>query len=183
VQSEDCVHSPVQPLPHEPSTVVSPLATNVQLPPLQLTSQHVESLHVNVQPPPGQSNVQSDIPLHVIAQLPSGQFRLQSSVHVQLALPPLPWPLKHAPVSNEASLGTPSPGRAVSSMIACASKRGPSSSSDELEKPIRPHAASASNNAPSRTARRYYESIEARCRPTCGEHEAITRAATGVSWK
>jgi hypothetical protein len=179
VQSEDCVQSPVQPLPHEPSTSPWPVATNVQLPPVQLTSQHVESLHVNVQPPPGQSNVQSDIPLHVIAQLPSGQVRLQSFAHVQLALPPLPWPLSHAPVSSEASLGLD----VLSSMIACASKCGPSSPPDELEKPIRPHAASASTNAPPRTAQRYYESIAARCRRTCGEHEAIARAPTGVSWK
>jgi hypothetical protein len=152
------VQLPEQPALHVPSTVVSPLATKLQSPPVQLTAQHVSSPQSNVQPPPAQLNVQLDIPLHVIAQLPFGHSRSQSSPHVQLALP-LPLPLMHVPVSSELSPGAPSCGVAPSFPIACASSRVPSSPPpppDELEKPMRPQAASISTSAPPRTRRLYY---------------------------
>jgi hypothetical protein len=153
VQSELPVQLPEQPALHEPSTVVSPLATNVQLPPAQLTAQHVSSPQSNVQPPPGQPNVQLDIPLHVMSQLPLGQSRSQSLLHVQLALPPLPPPFVHAPVSSEPSPGVPSVELAPSFAITCASSLPPPP--DTLEKPMRPHAAS-STSTPPRTRRLYY---------------------------
>ena len=100
VQSEMPVHSPVQPALHVPSMVADDDATNVQLPPAQLTSQHTLSLQSNVQPPPSQLSVQLDWPVQAMSQLPLGHVRVQSSAHVQLAALPVVFPQRPSSMAS-----------------------------------------------------------------------------------
>jgi|HubBroStandDraft_6_1064221.scaffolds.fasta_scaffold105488_3 hypothetical protein len=148
------VHSPVQPALHDPSIVADDDATNVQLPPVQLTSQHTLSPQSNAQPPPSQLNVQLDWPVHDMSQPPLGQERVQSSPHVQLAaLPVIVWQVLPCTV---ASLEVPSPSMKASRVGLLSSS--PPVDGKRPSKPRRPHAATASSTSTIRTRRRYTSS-------------------------
>jgi hypothetical protein len=164
VQSERSVHVPVQPELHVPSTVADDDATNAQLPPAQLTSQHTLSLQSNMQPPPSQLSVQLDCPLQAMLQLPLGHVRVQSFPHVQLAA--LPAVVSQTP-SNVASSVRPSPG--IGPSLATNASCGPSSPPTFgawPSKPIRPHAATAITRTMRRTSRPYPKTRKATLRST-----------------